>query len=334
MQATYSHDNLGRLTQVVFDNGTQVTYNYDSVGNRTSVVSVGNFPVTTGDPSQCELRASLTQSDPWGLTSVQNGSVLYINPIFDGRVGIWNGTATYSFKTIPMSISLSGLTAQNYRLYVFDSNDDAIVDASELSAWPGGPPADTLVSDGYLVKTGATNRRAVADIMLHGTGQCDWRDARRGICHIDERSRRLARLTAFPSNHSWSVPGGTAWRRIASGSTIGEHYVEFLLSNNTFVSAKSKVLIDKDGAGSWKYEFGFGLDSTTANSATRSFGHDKGVGSGTNMAWPTAEYKENTAAGKHVLNMIERNSTNKNAIAYGDNGGVVFKSGMIVEIML
>lgn len=94
------------------------------------------------------------------------------------------------------------------------------------------------------------------------------------------------------------------------------------------------MLIDKDGAGNWKYEFGFGLDSTTVNSATRSFGHDNGVGSGLNMAWPTAEYKANTVTGKHSLNMIEQNATNKNATAYGTNGDVVFKSGMIAEIML
>ncbi|MBY0552848.1 MAG: hypothetical protein K2W95_36530 [Candidatus Obscuribacterales bacterium] len=336
MQATYTHDNLGRLTQIVFDNGTQVTYNFDAVGNRTSVVRVGSLTPTVDDPSNCLMRVSLTQGDPWGLTNVTNGATLYIEPIYDGGIGIWNGSATNDFEMSSFSLSLAGLTAQNYRLYVYDSNDDAIIDAAELVAWTNSttPPSDTLVADGYLVKTGATNRRAVADIMLHATGQCDWRDARRGICHIDERTRRLARLTAFPVNDSWAVNGPTTWRRLAAGSTIGEHYVEFILSNSTYVSAESTVLIDKNGAGTWKYEFGFGLDSTTLNSATRSFGHDNGVGSGMDMAWPTAQYKADTAAGKHTLNMIEQNNTAKNVTAYGDNNDSVFKSGMIVEIML
>jgi YD repeat-containing protein len=107
MQATYTHDNLGRLTLAVFDNGTQVSYSYDAVGNRTSVVRVGSLATTDGDPSQCELRASLTQNDPWGLADVSNGSILYFTPIYDGRVGIWNGSATYSLKAVPFSINLA-----------------------------------------------------------------------------------------------------------------------------------------------------------------------------------------------------------------------------------
>ncbi|MBY0552847.1 MAG: hypothetical protein K2W95_36525 [Candidatus Obscuribacterales bacterium] len=288
------------------------------------------------NPSICQVRACLTSADPWGLTNVTNGGTVYIEPIFGRRIGLWNGTATVINKVAALNISLSGKTAQNYRLYVWDNNADSIIDSSELVAWTNNttPPADTLVADGYLVKASATNRRAIADILVHATGQCDWRDFRRGICHIDERSRRLTRLTAFPTNDSWAVNGPTTWRRLAAGSTLGEHYVEFILSNSTYVSAESKVLIDKNGAGTWKYEFGFGLDSTTLNSATRSFGHDNAIGSGLNMAWPTADYKFNVGAGSHQLNMIEQNTTAKNVTAYGDNNDSVFKSGMIAEILL
>ncbi|MFC0397539.1 RHS repeat domain-containing protein [Paraburkholderia rhizosphaerae] len=40
--ATYTYDALGRLTKVVYTDGSRtstVTYNYDAAGNRTSVVS-------------------------------------------------------------------------------------------------------------------------------------------------------------------------------------------------------------------------------------------------------------------------------------------------------
>src|ERR1700712_1658490 len=36
---TYVYDDLGRVTQVTYDNGRQVTYNYDAAGNRTAVVT-------------------------------------------------------------------------------------------------------------------------------------------------------------------------------------------------------------------------------------------------------------------------------------------------------
>lgn len=336
MQATYTHDNLGRLTQIVFDNGTSVVYNYDAVGNRTSVVKVGSLAATTGDPSVCQVRASLTQNDPWGLTNVTNGATLYVQPIYDGRVGIWNGTGTYNFTMSAFSLSLAGLAAGNYRLYVYDSDDDTIVDAGMLVAWTNNttPPADTLVADGYLVRTGDTNRRAVADIMLHGTAQCDWREARRGICHIDERSRRAAMLSAFVGDDSWSLSTPQSWRRVANGSTVGQHFVEFILSSSTFVSADAIVAVDKTGgSGTYAYELGFGLDVTNASSATQPFGYDEDV-IARNAFTAQSKYRANVAAGKRTLNLIEQNVTNRNNDGFGDNGGSVFKSGMTVKISL
>lgn len=37
--ATYQYDNLGRLKQITWTNGTTQVFNYDGVGNRTSVVT-------------------------------------------------------------------------------------------------------------------------------------------------------------------------------------------------------------------------------------------------------------------------------------------------------
>jgi hypothetical protein len=287
------------------------------------------------NPSICQIRACLTAGDPWGLTNVTNGATLYIEPIFGRRIGLWNGTATVVAKVAALSLSLSGKTAQNYRLYVWDNNNDGVIESSELVAWTNSttPPADTLVADGYLVKAGANNRRAVADIMLHATAQCDWREARRGICHIDERSRRLATLSAFPSAVSWAVSGGTTWRRRGAGSTLGEQFVEFILSNATPVKAEAIINLDKtNGSGVYKYEFGFGLDVTNANSATQPFGYDESV-VGVNNFTAQAKFLANVSAGKRTLNLIEQNSTSRNLDAYG-NGGSVFKSGMLVEIML
>ncbi|WP_228128783.1 RHS repeat domain-containing protein [Acinetobacter courvalinii] len=39
--ATYTYDNLGRVTKVTYSNGKSITYNYDAAGNRITVVSAG-----------------------------------------------------------------------------------------------------------------------------------------------------------------------------------------------------------------------------------------------------------------------------------------------------
>jgi len=292
------------------------------------------------DQSISQVRACLTPNDPWGVVNVSNGGTLYVEPIFGRRIGLWNGSSTTIVRASSLSISLTGKTAQNYRVYVWDNDSDFLLDSIELVAWTNSttPPSDTLVADGYLVKASATNRRAVADIMLHATAQCDWREARRGICHLDERSRRMSVLSAFPSEDTWDVPRNTsAWRRITGGTgVLGEHFVEFILSNTTLVSAESAVVVDRDaGSGTYKYEFGFGLDVTTANSATQQLGHDQSVGNvQTQIAM--SKYKANTTVGKHTLTMIEKNDTGRDITAYGDNGlsPAVFKSGMLAEILL
>ncbi len=288
------------------------------------------------NPSISQVRACLTAGDPWGLTNVTNGATIYIEPIFGRRIGIWNGTSTDVMRVTSLSLSLAGKTAGNWRVYVWDSNADFLIDSVEVVAWTNDttPPADTLVADGYLVKTGATNRRAVADIMLHGTAQCDWREPRRGICHIDERSRRAAVLSAFPSDNSWLCLRNTTWRRITGGAgVVGEHFVEFILSNSTLVDAESNAPID--GVGVYRYDFGFGLDSVTVNSATQSMGNEQAVGG--NPALVKAKLKANAAAGKHTLTMIEQNlTTNRDVTVYGDNNlnQPVFKTGMVAEILL
>jgi len=40
---TYQYDALGRVTNVTYDDGTQVAYTYDAAGNRTQVATVGGI---------------------------------------------------------------------------------------------------------------------------------------------------------------------------------------------------------------------------------------------------------------------------------------------------
>ncbi len=295
-------------------------------------------PVGGSDPTICQLRVSLTSSDPWGDTDVTNGGTLYVEPVFGKLIGIWTGSITVLKKVGSFSVSLTGKTSQNYRLYVYDSNNDGVVDAGELVAWTNDttPPSDTLVADNYLVKTSDTSRRAVADVMLHGTAQCDWRAVRRGICHLDSRMRILTKLTALPTTNSWNCNASTGWRRINAGSTLGEHFVEFLLSESIFVKASAMaVVMIGSGTGTYKYHLGVGVNATGTNSATQSLGYDQSIFDDGELATAIAKYSANMARGEIQLSILERNSsTTRNAVVYGDNGGDVFQSGMIVEVML
>jgi YD repeat-containing protein len=39
--ATYTYDNLGRVTRITYSNGVVITYTYDASGNRIAVITTG-----------------------------------------------------------------------------------------------------------------------------------------------------------------------------------------------------------------------------------------------------------------------------------------------------
>lgn len=44
--ASYTYDQLGRLTSVVYDNGLCISYAYDANGNRTAIATIATSPQT------------------------------------------------------------------------------------------------------------------------------------------------------------------------------------------------------------------------------------------------------------------------------------------------
>lgn len=140
--------------------------------------------------------------------------------------------------------------------------------------------------------------------------------------------RKVTRLTALPTTATWTCAKNTSWRRINNGSTLGQHFVEFILSENAFVSAKAVSLVDAGtGSGNYIYDYDIGVNSTSSPSATQGCGF---VGGGDNYGYVFAVYEENTAAGKIAMSILERNtSTVKDAIGTGSDG-----RGMVVRVEL
>lgn len=80
-----------------------------------------------------------------------------------------------------------------------------------------------------------------------------------------------------------------------------------------------------------KHEFGIGLNTTTSNSATQSFGADHAM---IKTAVVSAKFNANVPTGKNTRNLLAQNASARDATAYGDNGGTVFQTSMVVEVLL
>jgi YD repeat-containing protein len=58
--AQYTYDNLGRLIQMVYDNGATIVYTYDAAGNRTSMQVTASQASTPASGSGSGLLADST----------------------------------------------------------------------------------------------------------------------------------------------------------------------------------------------------------------------------------------------------------------------------------
>lgn len=99
---TYTYDALGRLVQVVQDNGKTVNYALDKAGNRVSVASPAaraamsaqstSCPEMSGQPLTWTVAGKTCTSGDSFVPAVGSGvSQSFVDP---GRF-IWSGTATY-----------------------------------------------------------------------------------------------------------------------------------------------------------------------------------------------------------------------------------------------
>ena len=116
--ATYTYDNLHRLTQASYSNGVGIQYSYDALGNRTqetktSTLSVEDFENTKSftlypNPFQEELQIaskeqSITQVQLYDLT----GKLIQEEKV--------NNQNTFTFKT-------NGLPIGTYLITIFTDN--------------------------------------------------------------------------------------------------------------------------------------------------------------------------------------------------------------------
>lgn len=108
---TYEYDNLGRLTGVIYDDGSQITYTYDANGNRLSSEIVGGGPLaitttsladaTQGQAYTAQLRArGGAQPYGWSLGAGALPAGLSLNRPKSSDAVIWGNSVQSSQKSL------------------------------------------------------------------------------------------------------------------------------------------------------------------------------------------------------------------------------------------
>ena len=129
--ATYTYDNLNRLTQVSYDNGNSIEYTYDAAGNITRVDKVGELATVDAPTVMTQaadniasgaatLHGSVNANNAETVVSFQYGTTTAYGARVDAEPGVLDGSSDTS-----VSASLSDMaSATTYHFRVVATNSE------------------------------------------------------------------------------------------------------------------------------------------------------------------------------------------------------------------
>ncbi len=193
----YQYDDLGRLTEALYDDGTRITYGYDAVGNRISRV------ITAGAPSNADLGIAITDApDPvtqgnsitYGVTVTNNGpdgatgaslaatlpagvTLVSATPSQGTCDGVVNCTlgamASLATATVTIVVTADSAGTVNYPMSVAAAEADPVTTNNSATATTtvNAPPVETwYLRDTAGAACGAGGRKAQSETAGSSSG--------------------------------------------------------------------------------------------------------------------------------------------------------------------
>jgi len=271
-QAIYEYDSVGRLESATFDNGAKITYSYDAVGNRTSVVAVPAVVTTSGAFDGFRFSLSSTQAVPSSdITGATSG---YLVPYTSDEITLLNSSGsliTNSTDGSSLSLSFSGFTAGTcYRIFASDPTASGTTTLSAVAWSSTNSPGSALnlvpaAPGGFLVQQSTPTNRYIADVYCAAAGEVSDSVAQRDV--FNNENRVLRRCAASDTTASWTVSSGVTRAR-DNNTTNGVGRFTLMVGQ-----ALDAIVLSMDGSGGpgshGKYQFGFGVNSTSAFARSR-----------------------------------------------------------------
>jgi YD repeat-containing protein len=279
-QAIYEYDSVGRLESVTFDSGAKITYSYDPVGNRTSVVA--QPAVVTSSGVLNGFRFSLSSTQPVPSSDITGATSGYLVPYTSDEITLLNSSGslfTNSSDGASLSLSFSGFTAGTvHRIFASDPTASGTTTLSAVAWSSTSSPGSSLAlapaaPGGFLVQQSTPTNRYIADIYCSATGEVSDAVAQRDV--FNNENRVLRRAAASDTTASWSVGSGVTGAR-DNNTTNGVGRFTLMVGQ-----ALDAIVLSMDGnvatlGRGATYQFGFGVNSTSAFTRSRYMQQDDG----------------------------------------------------------
>lgn len=205
-------------------------------------------------------RLTLTSGTPVTTSDVLAATTLYYTPFKHNLICLFDGTADWiPMQFSELSLSLSGYTAAKpYDIFCYNNSGTA---ALESCIWTDGSTRATALAwqNGRLVKSGTTTRLYIGTIYMSATGQTEDSLVKRFVWNMYHRVER--RLYKEDTTASWTFNSVYAYRQMRATSSNQVEWVCGVQENPLDVRVQELAFT----VGVYP---GFGINSTTVNSAT------------------------------------------------------------------
>lgn len=334
---------VGVLADLVWDFTNRIYYVCTTTGTAvTAVWTAINSDTATDVVTEPQGRLTLTSGLPVTINNVTAAAAVYYTPMTGNLVPIYNGTrfVASTFAELTLTLVASHAAATLYDVFIF--NNSGVVTVGSGPAWTsatgrgtGAGTTELTRLSGFLVnnvsitlRNGSTTYSVAANQATYlGTfrtnasnGETDDSSANRLLFNYYNRSTRF--MLRNEATATWTY--STATFRQANGSTsnqvtlvqgVQEDAVHIRIVGNVANSTSSIRPVN----------VGFGLDSTTVNSANITHRSDC-----TDTRWglPAAEYTGVVGLGYHVLAWLERGAGTDTQTWSGNDGGTLNVTGI------
>lgn len=276
-------------------------------------------------------RLTASTSVPVTTSDVTGAGTLYYCPFLHDRIRIYDGTRWKYYTFTERSLALTLTSGSVYDVFIYDNSGTLTL---ETLIWTSTTARATALTtqDGVLVKTGATTRLYLGTIYASGTNTIEDSLTQRGVWNAYNHVVRPVRK--LDATASWTKTG-TSWQplRNQSGNKIAVVNGAPAGYSRAPISLRASAVTSgtETGGAVGAGVLGFGVDSTSANSANALSGLGAAFTTAptglTSFSTASTTFDDFVSLGFHEYTILQSCVTTGTATFYGSGTGDQYNAG-------
>lgn len=248
----------------------------------------------------CNCRLTLTSGTPITTSDVTAATSIYIAPFRGNQISLYDSSYVRWIQRsfFEITVSVPATTNTIYDVFVYDNAGTV---TAETVAWTNDTTRATalVLQNGVYVKSGATSRRYLGSFRTTGSsGQTEDSLAKRYVYNYYNRVSRPGKVVESTTTWNYST---NSFQQSNANAANQLDFLQGVSEDNIYINATSEVTSSLVTAR--QCIVGIGIDSTSANSATKFTGT---LVTNITAFILSAEYNGIPTVGRHYYPWLEK----------------------------